>query len=302
MSDFKEEGAMLFEGVKPVTHMLGLFGDSITTSLTPPMHEMMGQAIGMSVVYRPIDIAVLDIGPDDLDDALAWARRLGFTGMNITAPCKQSVLPLLDELSDRATALQAVNTVRFVDGRTVGHNTDWCGFVHSFQRNLPGAASDDVVLMGAGGAGSAVAYGMLDAGVARLTVFEVDPGRLDALIERMDRLFGPGRAVRGTDLAASMASADGVINATTFGMTGHQAGSCVPAELLRPDMWVADCVYIPVDTQLLTDARAAGCRTLSGTGMAVEQAVEAFRIFTGVEPDVESAYDALDRLLAAKNG
>ena len=291
----------MFDGIKPVTHMLGLFGDSITASFTPPLHEMMGRSMGMGVAYRPLDIAVLDIGPDDLADTLVWARRLGFTRLNVTAPCKQSVIPLLDELSDRATALQAVNTVVFRDGRTVGHNTDWCGFVHSYRRNLVGAKSDDVVLMGAGGAGSAVAYGMLDAGVRKLTIFEVDPGRLSALLERMDRLFGPGRAVAGTDLAAAMARADGVINATTYGMTGHEAGSCIPAALLRPDMWVADCVYIPVETQLLLDAKAAGCRTLPGTGMAVEQAIEAFRIFTGVEPDAEAAYDALDQLLAARS-
>lgn len=290
----------MFEGIKPVTHMLGLAGDSITASFTPPLHEMMGQCIGMGVAYRPIDFAVLDVGADDLAEVLAWARRLGFTGLNITAPCKQSVIPLLDELSDRAQALQAVNTVRFTDQGTVGYNTDWCGFVHSFQRNLPGARSDDVVMMGAGGAGSAVAYGMLDAGVRQLTVFEVDQTRLDALVARMDALFGPGRAVAGTDLQAALAVADGVINATTFGMTGHQAGSCIPAEYLRPEMWAADCVYIPVDTPLMKDAAALGCRTLPGTGMAVEQAVEAFRIFTGVEPDVEAAYRSLDQLLAAK--
>ena len=116
----------------------------------------------------------------------------------------------------------------------------------------------------------------------------------------MDRLFGPGRAVPGTDLDAAMAEADGVINATTTGMTGHRAGSCVPAGLFRPDMWVVDCVYLPVETQLILDGKAAGCRTLTGVGMAVEQAVEAFRIFTDVEPDAEYAYQAIDQLLGAK--
>lgn len=291
----------MFEGIKPVTHMLGLAGDSITASLTPPMHEMIGRAMGMGVAYRPIDFAVLDVGPDDLGDVLTWARRLGFTGLNVTAPCKQSVIPLLDELSDRATALQAVNTVVFEEGKAVGYNTDWCGFVHSFQRNLPGAKADRLVLMGAGGAGSAVAYGMLDAGVDQLTIFDVDPGRLDALVARMAHLFGPGHAVAGTDLAAATAGADGVINATTYGMTGHQAGSSIPAALLRPQLWVADCVYLPIETQLIKDARSAGCRTLTGDGMAAEQAVEAFRIFTGVQPDADCAYDALDRLLAGEN-
>ena len=289
----------MFEQIKPVTHLLGLVGDAITASFTPPIHEMIGHAMGMGVAYRPIDLAKLDIGPDDLADILAWANRFGFSGLNITAPCKQRVIALLDELSERATALQAVNTVVFHEGRAIGHNTDWCGFVHSFQRNLPDARAEQIVLMGAGGAGSAVAYGMLDSGVQRLTIFDIVPERRDTLIARMTDLFGSGRAVPGGDLAAAMANCDGVINATTYGMTGHEPGSCFPAGLLRSQMWVADCVYLPVDTPLLRAAAAMGCRVLPGTGMAVEQAIEAFRIFTGVEPDVQAAYGALDELLAA---
>ena len=288
----------MFEGVKPVTHMLGLVGDNITASFTPPMHEMTGRAMGMGVTYRPIDLAVLDIGPEDLADILTWARRLGFTGLNITAPCKQQVIPLLDGLSDRATALQAVNTVVFENGRAIGHNTDWCGFVNSFKRNMSAASAREVVLMGAGGAGSAVAYGMLDGGTRHLTIFELDTARRDALIERMAALFGAGRVTAGTDLEAALADADGVINATTFGMTGHQPGSCIPADLLRPELWVADCVYIPVETPLIAQARARGCRVLPGTGMAAEQAAEAFRLFTGVDPDIEVVYAALTQLLS----
>lgn len=290
----------MFEDVRPVTHMLGLVGDSISGSFTPPMHEMTGHAMGMSIADRPIDLAVLDVGPGDLAEILTWARRLGFTGLNITAPCKQQVLPLLDGLSERATALQAVNTVVFRDGKSVGHNTDWCGFAHSFTRNLAGAAFSEVVLMGAGGAGSAVAYGMLDMGVQRLTVFEIDAGRRSALVGRMAKLYGPERVAEGTDLVAALSTADGVINATTYGMTGHEEGSCIPKELLRPEMWVADCVYLPLKTPLIRSAAEIGCRTLTGGGMAVEQAAEAFRVFTGVEPDVEAMYDAFARLLEAK--
>ena len=291
----------MYDGIKPVSHMLGLVGDNITASFTPPIHEMIGRAMGMSVTYRPIDLAVQDIGPDDLADILAWARRFGFSGLNITAPCKQLVIPLLDDLSERARSLQAVNTVVFRDGKAIGHNTDWCGFAFSFRRNLPGAKADNLVLMGAGGAGSAVAYGMLDAGVNTITIFDIIPERETSLVERMTAIHGPGRALAGTgaDLAVAMANSDGVINATTRGMTGHEAGSSVPAELLRPEMWVADCVYLPVMTELLQTAEKRGCRILPGTGMAVEQAAEAFRLFTGVEADSKAAYGALDALLAA---
>lgn len=293
----------MFEGIRPVTHMFGLVGEAISGSFTPPIQEMTGRQMGMSVTYRPIDLDVLDVGPRDLADILAWGQRLGFTGMNITAPCKQLVIPLLDELSDRAQQLQAVNTVVFQpDGRRIGHNTDWCGFAHSLQRNLPDADLSHVVLMGAGGAGSAVAYGLLDMGLKKITIFDIDQSRVDALVARMGELFGVDRVEPGTDLAASMATASGVVNATTFGMTGHQEGSAVPKELLRPEMWVGDCVYLPLDTPLIQDARAAGCATLTGGGMAAEQAVEAFRIFTGVEPDAEFVYDAFERLLESKKG
>lgn len=169
------------------------------------MHEMMGRAMGMSVAYRPIDLAVLDIGSEDLADTLVWARRLGFTGLNITAPCKQQVIGLLDELSPRVEALQAVNTVAFRDGKAVGHNTDWCGFVNSFKRSMPDEHPDTVVLMGAGGAGSAVAYGMLDHGVRRVVIFDVMAERQQALVDRMNHLFDGDRAVAGTDLPAEMA-------------------------------------------------------------------------------------------------
>lgn len=291
----------MFSDVKPVTHTLGLVGDSITGSYTPPMHEMMGRQLGMSVAYHPIDFTQLDIGPDDLAEVLTWARRLGFTGLNITAPCKQQVIPLLDELSDRAQALHAVNTVVFDGGRMVGHNTDWCGFIHSLQRNLPDAKLDRVVLMGAGGAGSAVAYGLLDAGVQELTVFDLDAERQQALVDRMNGLFGGGRTVAGTDVPAAMGTADGLVHATTFGMTGHQPGTCVPVEHLRPEMWVADCVYLPLETELITQARARGCAVLPGGGMAAEQAIEAFRIFTGVEPDAQTCYRDFEALLGSKD-
>lgn len=293
----------MFEQVKPVTHMLGLVGDSITASYTPPMHEMIGKAMGMSVTYRPIDLAVLDIGPENLADILVWARRFGFTGLNITAPCKQQVIPLLDDLSPRVEGLQAVNTVVFrEDGTTIGHNTDWCGFVNSFKRAMPDEHPASIVLMGAGGAGSAVAYGMLDHGVGKVFIFDVMPERQQAVVDRMNALFEGERAVAGTDLQAAVAESEGVINATTIGMTGHEAGTSVPIEFLRPEMWVADCVYLPVETELLVRAKELGCRTLPGTGMAVEQAIEAFRIFTGVDPNPVYAYDALGKLLESRNG
>jgi quinate/shikimate dehydrogenase (NAD+) len=287
----------------PVTHMLGLVGDGITKSKTPPMHEMEGHAQGMSVVYRPIDLMKLGLdGEKDLPDILAWAKRLGYSGLNITQPCKQLVMPLLDELSPRAEELGAVNTVTIgADGKLTGYNTDWCGFQRGLEQALPGGAKDkNVVLVGAGGAGAAVAYALLTLGAKKLTVVELDESKRQGLVERMREIFAPERVVEGTDLAAALSDASGVVNATPVGMTNHAPGSPVPKELLRPDMWVADCIYLPLETQLLKDAREIGCITIDGGGMAVGQAAEAFSIFTGVEPDEKRMKEHFCDLIATE--
>jgi shikimate dehydrogenase len=196
------------------------------------------------------------------------------------------VLPLLHELSPDADALGAVNTVVLREGRRIGHNTDWYGFAESFRRGLPGVARDRVVQLGAGGAGSAVAHAALTVGVHHLTIIDIDPARAATVAAGLNGRFGAERATAGTDLAAAVAAADGLINATPMGMAKYP-GLPLPAALLRPALWVAEIVYFPLETELLRIARALGCRTLDGGGMAVFQAVEAFRLFTGIAPDAE---------------
>lgn len=267
-----------------VTHSLALLGEGIGSSLTPAMHQQEGREQGMSVTYRIIDAGELGIGPGDLPDLLRWARRFGMTGLNVTHPFKQAIIPHLDELSDRAAALGAVNTVVVRDGRTVGYNTDWCGYGRSLEEALPGAAKGSVVLVGAGGAGTAVAYALLELGCRRVTIFDKVPRARDELVERMGRLFGGDRVRPGEHLTEALAVADGVVNATPVGMAAHP-GCVVPGEALRPDLWVSEIVYFPLETELLRRARAKGCRVVDGGGMAAEQAVEAFELFTGRPAD-----------------
>lgn len=266
--------------------LAGLIGAGIGASRTPPMHEREGAAQGLRYIYKTIDLDRLGLGADALPELLTAAERMGFAGLNITYPCKQAVIPLLHELSDDARALGAVNTVVLRDGRRVGHNTDWSGFAGGFRRGLPEARLDRVVQLGAGGAGSAVAHAAMVLGVRELTVFDVDAGRAQAVAQALCARFGDGRAAAGTDLPAAMARTSGLINATPVGMA-KLPGLPLPAELLRPDIWVAEIVYFPLETELLRAARALGCRTLDGGGMAVFQAVDAFRLFTGVTPDAE---------------
>jgi shikimate dehydrogenase len=265
---------------------LGLVGQGIGASLTPAMQEREGREQGLALTYRLVDSGRLGLGRDDLPDLLDWAQRLGFDGLNVTHPFKQAVLPLLDELSDDAADLGAVNTVVFRDGRRFGHNTDWSGYRSAFRKALPEAVGDRVVLVGAGGAGAAVGYGLLEQGAEHVAVLDADPERAHECVVRLAKRYGDARVSVTEDLASSLAAAGGVVNATPIGMLGHP-GTSVPANLLRLDLWVSDVVYFPLETELVALARDRGCRVLPGGGMAVHQAVGAFELFTGRTPDAD---------------
>ncbi|KHL01421.1 shikimate dehydrogenase [Sinomonas humi] len=271
------------------SYLIGLIGDGVVPSLTPSMHESEGAAHGLLYLYRPIDIAVLGLPAESVGDLVRAARNLGYNGLNITHPCKQLVIEHLDEIDDDAARLGAVNTVVIrEDGRTVGHNTDWSGFLSAFRAGLPGAALGRVVQLGAGGAGSAVAYALLTAGVEHLSIVDVDASRAVERAAELAAMF-PGASVEGrttAELASLIEAADGVVHCTPTGMAAHP-GTPFDVSLLGSRHWVADIVYRPIETQLVREARALGCRVLDGGRMAVGQAVDSFRIFTGLEPDAE---------------
>ncbi|MFE2603253.1 shikimate dehydrogenase [Streptomyces mirabilis] len=268
------------------TYLVGLIGSGIGPSLSPALHEREADRQGLRYVYRLIDIDALGIGPEAVGDLVRAARDLGFDGLNITHPCKQLVIDHLDELAPQAAALGAVNTVVFEGGRAIGHNTDVTGFAASFARGLPDVPLERVVQLGAGGAGAAVAHAVLTLGAGHVTVVDAMPDRAADLAAGLNLHFGAGRAAAATPdaLGGLLARADGVVHATPTGMAAHP-GLPFPAELLHPGLWVAEVVYRPLETELLRTARAVGCATLDGGGMAVFQAVDAFRLFTGREPD-----------------
>ncbi|AXL49200.1 shikimate dehydrogenase [Paraburkholderia caffeinilytica] len=280
----------------PQSFLVGLIGSGIGGSLSPAMHEEEGSKLGLHYVYRRIDLEALKLDTTALADLLVAAERMGYNGLNITYPCKQAVIPLLDELSDDARALGAVNTVLFKDGKRIGHNTDWSGFARAFQRGLPDVSLERVVQLGAGGAGAAVAHAALTMGAQTLTLFDVDATRAASLAAELQKRFPAATVSAGNSLAESLAAANGLIHATPTGMA-KLPGLPLPAELLHRDLWVADIVYFPIRTALLQAAEALGCRTLSGGGMAVYQAVDAMRIFTGLEPDAERVYTHFQSLL-----
>ena len=264
--------------------LCGLIGAGIQGSRSPALHQAEARAQGLDLVYKLIDLEVLGVGLDALPRLLGDAVREGYSGLNITFPCKQAVMPLLDGVSEEARAIGAVNTVVIAGGKLTGHNTDASGWAWGFRRALPDADLSRVVLLGAGGAGAAVGYAALGLGVSELSIFDVDPSRAAALAGNLHRNFRDRKVAAGKDLPTAMRSATGLIHCTPTGMAGH-AGMPLDENLLRPAMWVSDIVYVPLETELLKAAKRAGCRIMDGGHMNVGQAIGGFRLFTGRDAD-----------------
>lgn len=280
--------------------LIGLIGEGVTPSLTPPMHELEGARHGMHYVYRTIDLAPAEGTTEYLGGLLRAARRLGFNGLNITHPVKQAVIPLLDDLSDSARAVGAVNTVVFTDAGAIGHNTDVTGFGAALTDAFGTERLGRVVLLGSGGAGSAVATALAQHPVDELVLIDQVAARAEALTAQVGALGGAGARVAPLgDLPAALADADLVVNATPIGMAAHPGAPFDPA-LLPDGIRVADIVYRPADTALLQAARARGIRTMSGLGMAMHQAADAFEIFTGACADRSAMLADLNDMVAAE--
>lgn len=281
--------------------LIGLIGHGVGPSLTPPMHELEGARHGLRYLYRPIEFTAADRPREHLGQLIRSAQSFGFDGLNLTFPVKQTVVPLLDELSATARMVGAVNTVTWKDERLLGHNTDVSGFRASLADALGEEPHGRIVLLGAGGAGSAVSHALAMQGLERLTIVDVDFHRAALLADDITAVHRQSvEACPLEALPALLERADGLVNATPIGMA-HHPGSAVDAHLLQPHMWVCDVVYRPVDTELLRSARSRGCRTISGLGMAMHQAADAFEIFTGETADRSAMLTDLHNLVSAEN-
>lgn len=277
--------------------LCGLVGAGIQGSRSPALHEAEARAQGLDLVYKLIDLDVLRVGVDALPRLLDDAVREGYSGLNITFPCKQAVMPLLHALSDEARAIGAVNTVVISGGKLTGHNTDASGWSWGFRRALPRAELSRVVLLGAGGAGAAVGHAALGLGATELSLFDIDPSRAAALANNLRENFSDRKITSGKDLPTAMRSASGLIHCTPTGMAGHP-GMPLEEKLLRPSLWVSEIVYVPLETELLKAARRIGCATADGGHMNVGQAIRGFKLFTGREAD-PARMDAHFRKLGA---
>ncbi len=283
----------------PRSFAVGLVGQGVGPSLSPEMHEREALRQGLRYVYKTIDLTEDLTRPDHLRQLLDFAVELGFDGLNVTHPVKQVMVPLVDRLSPKVEAIGALNTILVEDGVTTGHNTDVSGFAEALRDGLPEASLESVVLLGAGGAGTAVAHALADLGTEELYVVDHDVARAEKVVASLRRAGSPVQvsALRPDASPERLRKATGLVNATPVGMAAHP-GLPVEAAHLHDGLWVVDIVYRPLRTELVRVATARGCRVLSGAGMAVHQAADAFELFTRSPADRQAMFADFDALVA----
>lgn len=273
-----------------------LVGKGISRSLTPAMHEAEGRVYRLNYKYDFIDTETNAYRKYSLFEIIENARTDGLLGLNITHPYKVDVTQYLDKLSENARKLRAVNTIVFQGKNAVGYNTDYTGFFTAFLKEFDAAPIENVLLLGAGGAGAAVGLALLGCGVHRLQIYDTEVPKAKALRQLLLNHYplADVRCAEAMDRSVTR-SLSGVVNATPMGMVEFP-GSAFPLELLSPEMWVSDIVYFPLETRLLAYARALGCRVMTGSEMAIAQAVHSFELFTGFAGDSSRFYDTFTRL------
>ena len=276
--------------------LTGLLGAPIAQSAAPAMHGRAAEALGLRCHYQLIE--AFGAGRQELTLLLEGVRRLGFAGINVTFPYKEAVLDLLDEISPGAALIGAVNTVVVRDGRLIGHNTDTTGFARAAGPLVTGSSPGAVAVIGAGGVGKAVAFALAGLGVTDLRIFDPVPGKA---VQLAAKLADHAHANVVHCVEDAMSGVVGMVNASPVGML-PSLDTPVPDGLLHAGLWVADAVYSPLWTPLLTAAKARGATVMTGRDLAVHQAADAFELFTGHVPSTSEIAIAFDDVMAKRYG
>jgi shikimate dehydrogenase len=274
--------------------LTGLIGAPIAHSAAPAMHEQAALDLGVRCHYQLIEVAGANLA--ELRVLLEGVRRLGFAGVNVTFPYKEAVVALLDGLSADAAAMGAVNTVVVRNNRLIGHNTDTSGFARAAAGLVADLRLGCVALIGAGGVGKAIAFALVNLGTAELRIYDADRAKADHLALL---LRSRAQAFVVDSVEDAVRGAIGLVNATPVGMLPSRE-SPVPAALLHRGLWVADAVYFPLWTPLLTAAKATGARVMTGRELAIYQAADAFELFTGLVASRAVMGEAFDRVMGAR--
>lgn len=276
------------------TLLVGIIGDPVEHSLSPPMHNAAFKHLEMDYVYVPFHVS-----GENLEKAIQGARSLEIRGLNVTIPHKTAVIPYLDEVDPAAQLIGAVNTIKFNEDKAKGFNTDGLGAVKALEEITP-VKDKKVLIMGAGGAARALAFQLILNGIGDLVIANRTPEKAVQLaLDIQSKLeFSPEATGLGE---VELSSTDILINTTSVGMYPHQdQPPLIRGQQMHPELVVNDVIYNPLKTNLLKEAESIGARTLNGTKMLLYQGMESFRIWTGVAPPVEVFERSLMRTLGNK--
>lgn len=272
------------------TGLMALLGSPVAHSISPMMHNMAFEELGLNNIY-----VCFDVKEQELETAVAGLKAAGICGFNVTMPDKNKMTELVDELSPAARLIGAVNTVVNREGYLIGHNTDGVGYMRSVQDAGYDVIGQEMTLMGAGGAATAICVQAALDGVRKLNLFARSTSRFH---ERTVKLVENIRKTTKCQitlydqqdtgaLRTCLAESAILVNATSVGMAPKIDASIITdVSMFRPELIVSDIIYNPKETKLLREAREAGCRTFNGMYMLLYQGAEAFRLWTGQDMPV----------------
>jgi len=271
--------------ISPKTQFCALIGNPVGHSMSPAIHNAAFAATGQDFVYVACQV-------EDVAGALAGMRALGnFRGMSVTIPHKIEVMKYVDEISDTDRAIGSINTVICDNGKLIGLGTDGPGALKALTDAETDLTGKTVLMLGCGGAARAIAFTLANrTELAKLVMLDVDQnflqGLSDDLRQKTDKQI-ESALLNQSSIAAAMAKSDVIIQCTPIGMHPKEDATLIAAELFRPGQVVFDVVYNPLETRLLREAKAAGCVTISGVEMFINQAILQFEQFTGIDAPTE---------------
>lgn len=274
------------------TQLCGLLGNPVEHSLSPAIHNAAFEKLGLNYVYLAFKV-------EDLPGALKGLRSLGnLRGFSVTIPHKVAIIPLLDEVEQTAKNIGAVNTIVIESGRLIGSNTDASGALRALTDTGTALRGEKVVMLGSGGAARAIAFALAaGAGIAKLTLLGIDEKERTGLVKDLKAktsLQISDGTITDDALRRAIEESKVLLHCTSLGMHPNVRESCVPASLLKPHLTVMDIVYNPLDTRLLMDAKAAGCRTIRGIEMFLNQAVGQFELWTKQKAPIDVMRQVLE--------
>jgi shikimate dehydrogenase len=268
------------------TKITGLFGYPVSHTLSPSMHNAAFAKMRLNIVYLPFLV-----NPQDLETAIKSIKIFEFLGVNITVPHKQAVMKYLDEVTLSAELIGAVNTIVYKDKKLIGCNTDGTGFVRSLEKDCNFKLKGKTMfLLGAGGAGRAVAVESALNGLKKIFIADKIDRQVDDLIENVPKKCEAVKIRADKMMRDAISESDIVVNATPVGMHKDDPIS-IPAEYINSGKIVYDVIYNPSRTKLLKNVK--GCKTINGLGMLLYQGVRAFELWTGKKAPVEVMRKAL---------